>query len=696
MEDIYLNKLKKIAQEKGLAVVLGSRLTNQELTWKDLMSKVLLSFSEAQKELRCYTEEILEGDMPVEVFFRMLYQQTKDKKPSFLEAFQYQDTTFIHKQIAYLVKENFLHSLGISAVDNRLSLALKAASCASLENTTWLNGEISQEDFSESCLAVTNNKFNSLCPAGTRFFQQLESCEAVLVVGLFPGDFAWRSIYGYLTEYAKKNKTIYWVSSHELIPLTHIVSLSGGALINEPVSKVLKEIFLDSQAKLPAEFFQGSEEGEGQNISIPKKFSIFDEKETECCFFFASLLNFLMSRRKALDLLSIVITKSLQEKKYDLLAEAHRLTGKIFLEQGRLEKSIEEHIKAIDYWALCEDETNMAAEYTLCADNYWSGSAVEKSLQYYGEANSLYHRLEDNRGIAEVSAKLALICDSEEDYDLAQKYYTECLKARTNMGDHSGEIIAYVNLGNCLLKKQSWEEAKKYLENALELSEKFHDTFSIGEIYQLLGLIYMNFQEYTQSKVYYEKVYHFYQKEQDHISMPFVYCNLGHVCARLEDFDNAIKYYEQALECYEKMGDWQHLASVYTNLGLLYSNRCEYRTSEDYFSKAEEIFAAMGDIYNLIKTHTNLGKVYTLQGEMENAIECYRANMEMQIQLGDKQELANTLIAIAMVYLQTKQMDKTITHLQKAIALYDVLNLAEEKKEAAQILSIIQSKMANN
>lgn len=694
MEETHLNHLKKIAQEKGLTIILGSKL-HQEMSWKDLMVKVLVSLSDTQKEFLEYTGEILKGDLSPEVFFRILYQQNKGKKLDFLDIFQYNAATFVHKQIAMLIQAGLFSTVGIAAMDNRLSLALENYGVTKSDAICWINGEISQENFEEHSLAITANRYTSLSPRGIQFFPSIESSQAILVLGLFPGDFCWRSVYGHLTECAKKGKPVYWVSSQELIPLTHIVSLSGGALLNETADAVLKAIFQDCSGQLPVEFFQDSPATDVQTSRNLDNICIPTWSFGEYYFFLASLLNYIMSRRKALDLLQSLQTHSLQEKQYELLAESHRLTGKIFLEQGKLEKAIEEHARAIDYWALCDDESNMALEYTICADNYWSGSAVEKALQYYGEANSLYRRKQDNKGIAEVTAKLGLICDSEEDYDLAQKYYMECLEARTNMGDFSGQIIACINLGNCLLKRQSWEEAKKYLETALDLSEKIHDTFSLGEIYQLLGLIHMNFQEYPQARVYYEKVYQFYLKEQDHISLPFVYCNLGHIYARMEDYDNAIKNYEKALEYYEKMGDWQHLASVYTNLGLLYSNRAEYRVSEDYFSRAEEIFAAMGDVYNLIKTHSNLGKIYTMQGEMENAIECYRANMEMQIQLGEKEELANTLIALSMVYLQTKQLEKTVTHLQKAIALYDVLGLVEEKQEALQILNIIQNKMVN-
>ncbi len=698
MQENHLNEICNAAKNGELALILGSKLTNEN-PWQEWLNTIFSHLIEQFPELQNDIREIRERDLTIEAFVRILYRHIGDSMQEAFAGFLNQSPNTIHYKIVELIRQKACSYLGVAAVDSRLRLALQSQKLevgrdyleaenleSKLPVIEWLNGEIENLSSMQSIFQVLPSQWNGLSKKANQFAKKIKK-GIVLVIGAFPGEFFWRSIYAALLELAKKNIPVYWVSKQELIPLTHLTSICNTNFLKISPEEAIDAILSEHPAVVLEEKAWEKNWGYLQEWTQKHK--------DHWVYILAVLLNHLTSRSHALMLFEQLLVDYQKEKNYAMTASCYRWIGKIFYEQGFLERSIEQHVKAIAAWASAQDSVATAEEYVLCGDNYWNGSALEKASQYYGEALSLYRQLRYAQGTAEVTSKLALLCETEEDYELAKQYYVESLEARRILQDHTGEILTLINLSNSLIKMQAWEEAQKYLEMTIELAKNHQDTIALGDAYQLMGLIYLTAQEYAKARKYYEDAHALYQDEKDELSSTFVYCHLGHVCARLEDYPNAIKYYESSLEYYEKIGDWQHLAAVYTNLGLIHSNYKEYRLAEDYFAKSEEIFAALGDVYNLIRTHTNLAKVYTLQSQIPNAIECYRANIEMLIQLGDKEDLAANLVALAMAYLQNKELNETVEHLQRAFSIYDSLGMEEEKQETAQILDAIEAKRKN-
>ncbi len=696
-----LNHLKELTGSGELAVIIGASL-QQKNPWAVLLDCALNSIAAKENGvLKDYVNEIRERDLPPEVFFRILYQQIGTDSLNLFADFQRDAPHSLHRQLALLLKNKAISWLGTTAIDNGLDLAFQEYSCEEnsdyvnaqaeeqeLPIVAWLNGRHHEQRSLLQNLDQQRNRYLDFWSEQELFFPKLAKARAILVIAEMPGEFCWRALCGKLLSWGRRGIPIYWVTDKPNIAIHHISSLSTGTILEISANTLLNNFLAEAIPAEPAE----------STFACPQAQAWLEQYESPRCWndITALLLNHVMSRNRAGKLFSQSLEVYQQQKKYLRVAFCYRHLGQILLEQGHMERAIENHLLAIEHWSLGGDEKSMAYEYMLCGDNYWNGGAADKALQHYGESLSYYRRNGDNYGIAEVSAKLALICDVDEDYQLALKYYLDSLLARKASNDGSGLILALLNLSNCLIKNQEWQKAETYLQEAIELAGQNHDAISQADAYQLLGLIKMNYQDYNQAKEYYEKAYQCYQQEHDLLSLTFIYCNLGHLCARLEDYSQAIKHYEDAVECYEKMGDWHHLAAVYTNLGFLHSTRGEYRLAEDYFGQAEEIFAALKDVYNLIKTHSHLAKVYAMQGEIDNAVECYNANIEMLLQLGAKEELAGTLVALAMVYLQNQDFTKATEQLQKAVDLYESLGLQQSKQETMEILTTIGTNVATN
>ena len=694
--DTHLKKLKQIAQDKGLAVVVGTEY-NVKSPWGILKEKILDFLSQTKGVEAKYIEQIRERNLPTEAFFRILYEYYMESLLPIFKTFHNNSLAQHQKQIALLVKKQVISFLGLLNIDNTLEKAnlkegedysLISQDSKNLPIVSFFNGRIGQESWKDN-LENTDNNYLALSDSAEKFFRGLKNCQAILVIGLGNQDFAWKNTYGNLLNLAKQKKKIYWICEEEPIWLKHIIAISGGAVLRGKKEEILNQLL--------EEFEEEKIESTESNFDFSDAEAEFEKWEDYQKLYCVSVfLKNVVSRAYSYKIFEKLTGMHQKKNRQAEAALCFRRMGQILFEQGFLERSIETHIIAVDYWTQAKDRKQLAREYILLGDNYSNGNSYERSSQNYEASLSLYRQLKDVKGISEAASKLALIYDEEGDYESSKKYYQESLEATQKCKNATGEILTLLNFSTTLIKSKDWELALNNLQRALTMFECEHDNFYIGEIYQHLGLVNMNLQKYKEAREYYEKVHELYKNQCETLSLTFVYCNLGHVCARLEDYDMAVKYYEEALENYEKMGDWQHLATVYNNLGFINSNRQDYSSAEEYFSRAAEIFAALSDVYNLIRTHSNLARVYTMKGESENAAECYQANIEMLQQLGEKEDLASTLVALAMVQLQTQDYEDAISHLNRAVSLYETLGQNQSKEETLKIIQTIEQNIISD
>lgn len=692
-----VNYLKEITQNGEVALLVGSL---QQNACEMLRNKILSVLADADKTYQPYIHEIKEKEIPLEVFFRLLYQQQGEKTLSLFQNLRYAHTDQFHRTLALLVASRAVAWLGVNNTDNRLLMALEEAHLqegkdyqlswdvtdSGLPVISFFNGINTDPASLKQTLSVSENRYMSISQEAQGYFKILPKAKSVVVAGIDRQNYCWRELYGKLQAHAKYDKPIYWLAKEEIIPLKHMFSFAKGSLL--PFTFQFFEQWLATvDIKPPA-----TTKEEAVDLSYVSQW-VAGIDELDWLNFLAILLKYAMSYDHALRLFEDIVKLYEQNKKYDKVALCHRNMGEILTERGRIEKAIESHMHAMDYWSKSSDVPNMAREYVLLGDNYCGGKSLEKGVQHYGEALSLYRSINQARGIADVTSKLAVMCDEDGDYELAKRYYVETLQAVRALQNVSREVAALLSLSGTLMKDKEWDRAKKHLEEAVGVCERENDDIHAGEVYQHLGLAYMNLQDYSTARAYYEKAYEFYKRQNNNLSLTFVYCSLGHVCARLEDYNAAAKHYEGAIESYEKMGDWQHLASVYNNLGFINSNRQNYSLAEEDFLRAAEIFAALADVYNLIRTHNNLARVYTLRGEMENAAECYHANVEMLVQLGEQEDLASTLVALAMVQLQRRKFQEAISYLQQAVNLYQALGMNQEKEETLKVIQTIENNL---
>lgn len=688
----YVKQIKEAAQKGELVLLMGSSL--QQKDHVEFMNKFLVELENSWDVLEHYLPEVQNRNLTTESFYRVLYQYFKDDIFSLFDTFKHKTTDSFHEKIAQIIKSKQVLALGTASIDNKLSLALGSdfpdipfeQGNEEGPYVSFLNGSIDNKDSLRETLVLEENDLLSASPNLERFYHFIvknPKAKNIVILGMSSQEYCWQKIYGFMVQLAKKHKQkrIFWVYDKISVGLEHL-KLLGNVVLVPYDDNFLDEIFTIEKVE---------EVSSSPNYECMDKWLENKYGNTEVLEFAGGLLNHVISRFHSLKVLDYAFGKYQHDAQIGGVARVQRTRGTIFFEQGHLEKSIHCHNEAINHWSRSENQEELAKEHLLLGDTYWNAGATDRAVQNYSQSLSIYNTFENIIGISIVTEKLARICDADEDYELAQRYYSECLEIKKKKRSYSEMIQILINLSASLIKNQEWEQATKHLTEALNIGEEYYCASFIEELHQHLGLISMSVLDYDNAYKHYKKSYDVYTLEHDILSSVFVNCNLGHICTKLEKYDDSVKYYEGALESYEKMGDWQHLAAIYNNLGYINNCRKESGLAEEYFSRSVEIFVALGDVMNLIRTHGNLARVYTMQGEFENATECYLANIEMLSQLDEKTDLASTYLAMAIAQSQSSHIDDAKKSIGEAIKIYRLLGMEQEIAEAEEIFENIET-----
>lgn len=119
-----------------------------------------------------------------------------------------------------------------------------------------------------------------------------------------------------------------------------------------------------------------------------------------------------------------------------------------------------------------EDANGMAASYNNLGVAYKNQGALDKALENYLTAESIYRKTGDKDGTAATHNNIGTIYSLKKDFEKSKQFFTESLKAFTEVKDSGRLIITLNNLGNVYSDLGKYQEALDYFNQSTQLSEK--------------------------------------------------------------------------------------------------------------------------------------------------------------------------------------------------------------------------------
>ncbi|MFZ9503156.1 MAG: tetratricopeptide repeat protein [Cyclobacteriaceae bacterium] len=118
-----------------------------------------------------------------------------------------------------------------------------------------------------------------------------------------------------------------------------------------------------------------------------------------------------------------------------------------------------------------EDANGMAASYNNLGVAYKNQGALDKALENYLTAESIYRKTGNRDGAAATHNNIGTIYSLKKDFEKSKQFFEESLKAFSELKDSSRLIITLNNLGNVYSDLGKYQEALDFFNQSTEISE---------------------------------------------------------------------------------------------------------------------------------------------------------------------------------------------------------------------------------
>ncbi|MGB5005606.1 MAG: sensor histidine kinase [Ferruginibacter sp.] len=172
------------------------------------------------------------------------------------------------------------------------------------------------------------------------------------------------------------------------------------------------------------------------------------------------------------------------------LGECIMLTGQSWYFKGAYDSAAVYYYKALDILDKSNDLLKKAGVLNELGKLYRKTRDLDRSLQMYDDAFSIYKNLDDEGNMATILNESGVVFEYRGDYDEAIKRYNASLEIREKLNDDVGKGYSYNFLGGVYTLQKKFTEAEKYLMKSLEIREQLKDSFSIALSHGDLGYMY--------------------------------------------------------------------------------------------------------------------------------------------------------------------------------------------------------------
>ncbi|SFJ88443.1 Tetratricopeptide repeat-containing protein [Myroides guanonis] len=203
--------------------------------------------------------------------------------------------------------------------------------------------------------------------------------------------------------------------------------------------------------------------------------------------------------------------------------------------------------------------------------------------------------------------------------------------------------------------------------------------YNLGKYYRFTG-DYSKSLEYTLKGLALSEGYKEKQIE--------LYNNLGGIYFELSDFDLAMTYLKKSYDLAVETNDTRKTAIAYANLGNVYVLTGRIDEARNSLLDSYLYFEKIQDTVNIIKSLTSRSRVELLENNFDASIKFLSEAKELSLQTKDEAQLGLIYQHLGNVYRAKKQYEESIAYYKKAYAISDKKNVARDKMNALEGLSV--------
>jgi CHAT domain-containing protein/tetratricopeptide (TPR) repeat protein len=276
---------------------------------------------------------------------------------------------------------------------------------------------------------------------------------------------------------------------------------------------------------------------------------------------------------------------------------------------------------------------------------YSQGGKLEPALENYRQAERLWNRLGDSRGLALASLAQGWVHSDMRQFDQAQTYFTQARSGWTALGDKRQLAITFVADARLLMRRGDYQEAVQDFDKALALLEPMGDAIWQGASLTGKGEIYSSMAEVPLALVYWERSLAAFDSSGLKTFSVDVLMSLGKTLLASGDELGALARFERALALANELGNlrWQALAQ--RNIGSVHLSRREPLLALRHLNASLALARSLDDrkLHALILA--DAGEAQQLLNNHERALSYFAEALAVSRGAEDREGVARVLSA---------------------------------------------------
>lgn len=333
----------------------------------------------------------------------------------------------------------------------------------------------------------------------------------------------------------------------------------------------------------------------------------------------------------------------------DAMATLVIVAARSFVVQHRYEDAralLEQTLADLPRFAgLADYEASLLSE--IGKVDYYLGD-LRQALAHLEAALAQFRAMENDEQQAVVLANLALIHESQAEYEAALAAYLEALDHQRSFEEQvkkaeSGSLAQelatarlplnlgtiYNNIGSLYQTLGEHEQAVSAYTEALAIQQAADDLSGEAVTLHNLGRLYTALDRRQEAVETLQAALAIARELGNRLAEGHIFGRLGDLYAANEEYDMALERYETALERFQEVGNTTGVAFTQNDMAVLFLEQEVYDQAEPLLLQAQTQFDALGYRADQAAVLSNLGYLYERQGDTAAALEHYRTAIDL-------------------------------------------------------------------
>ena len=292
---------------------------------------------------------------------------------------------------------------------------------------------------------------------------------------------------------------------------------------------------------------------------------------------------------------------------------------------------------------------------------------LDSANLFFDKAMKGYKAIDDVRGQASTSFKMAWVLKKKGEYDKAMQKNIYALKLMESIDDKAGICDAMTRISWDLTKQNRLNEALNYAEKAIDMAEKNNLTSEFFYVYNNAGDVAIAMGKNQLSLDYFNKAAAIVEEQNLGLTSQVDIGNSqGNALKKLGRYDEAIRFYTNCLKMAKESNYQNGINTVTANLGEINLLKGNYKEALPYQLETVRLQETNNDIANLIENYHHVSTIYQKLNNFEYALNYKQKAYDLRDSIGSIESDAK--MSELLTKYETEKKEETIAFQEAKIA----------------------------